>query len=360
MPAGSLAGTSPAPEEAIRPRYRTRAGLAPAAVALVAMLLASPARADLRNDLEEKKQRLASLQAELDARTADWQRAEQELFDLRTEREATEDRIAELRKRVGRTEVRFEDRAREAFMFGADGGAIGAFLDSQDLGELTDRIEFASTVAQGDRDLATDLGVTVDELGRDEERLKELVSEQATKEASLQDRVGELEGAVHDIAAEVDDLRKELSEQQQQQVGLGPVGGPFPTGGSGAIQICPVQGPVSFVDSFGWPRPGGRVHEGIDMISPFGTPVVAVHSGVAERHPNDLGGLAVVLYHDGSSDWTYYAHFSSYGAEGHVSAGTVIGYVGATGDTSTNHLHFEYHPGGGAAVDPYGALLAVC
>jgi murein DD-endopeptidase MepM/ murein hydrolase activator NlpD len=43
-----------------------------------------------------------------------------------------------------------------------------------------------------------------------------------------------------------------------------------------------------------------------------------------------------------------------------VGAGTVIGYVGSTGDTNVNHLHFEYHPGGGSAIDPYGMLLAVC
>jgi murein DD-endopeptidase MepM/ murein hydrolase activator NlpD len=130
--------------------------------------------------------------------------------------------------------------------------------------------------------------------------------------------------------------------------------------GSGAISICPVQGPVSFVDSFGWPRSGGRSHQGIDMMSPYGTPVVATSAGNAVAAPNSLGGNAVILYHSGSADWTYYAHFSSYGTTGQVGAGTVIGYVGSTGNTGVNHLHFEYHPGGGAAINPYGMLLAVC
>ena len=87
-----------------------------------------------------------------------------------------------------------------------------------------------------------------------------------------------------------------------------------------------------------------------------------MHSGTVHRTGSSIGGLGVVVFHDGSSDWTFYTHFDSYGAYGegsHVSAGSTIGYVGNTG-TTVYHLHFEYHPGGGAAINPYTALLGVC
>ncbi len=155
----------------------------------------------------------------------------------------------------------------------------------------------------------------------------------------------------------VQELQSELDAADQRSLGLG--GGVSITG-SGAIQTCPVAGPNSFVDSFGWPRPGGRTHQGIDLIAAYGTPIVAVAPGNARSASSVLGGLGVVVEHDSGGDWTFYAHLSSYAAMGHVSAGTVIGYVGSTGDTSVNHLHFEYHPNGGAAVNPYSALVAVC
>ena len=54
----------------------------------------------------------------------------------------------------------------------------------------------------------------------------------------------------------------------------------------------------------------------------------------------------------GPRGYVYNAHLSSYGTLGSVRAGTVIGYVGATGDATTAHDHLEWHPYGGAAVDP--------
>ena len=137
---------------------------------------------------------------------------------------------------------------------------------------------------QGDEDLATSVAVQSVRLSRERARLTQEAAAQAKAAALLQTQRTSMDARLADLRSTVNDLyQKFQTEQAQLQVGLPPQGGggSFPVTGSGAISTCPVAGPVSFVDSFGWPRPGGRIHEGIDMISPYGTPIVAVHSGNA-------------------------------------------------------------------------------
>jgi murein DD-endopeptidase MepM/ murein hydrolase activator NlpD len=130
---------------------------------------------------------------------------------------------------------------------------------------------------------------------------------------------------------------------------------------AGAGWVCPLQGVYSFSDTWGQPRSGGRSHQGVDMISPRGTPIVAVVDGVAQSKVNTLGGNTVALTGADGNRY-YYAHLDSWAALGQVTAGTIIGYVGDTGNAkfSTPHLHFEIHPAGGAAVNPYATVRNHC
>jgi peptidoglycan LD-endopeptidase LytH len=136
---------------------------------------------------------------------------------------------------------------------------------------------------------------------------------------------------------------------------------PITPPGDGAW-MCPVRGARAFTNDWGQPRSGGRRHQGTDILSPRGTPVVASVSGTVRGTSNRLGGIAYYLTGDDAN--TYYgSHLDSLsGASGRVAQGTVIGYIGDTGNArgGPTHLHFEIHPGGGSAVNPYPTLAANC
>lgn len=96
------------------------------------------------------------------------------------------------------------------------------------------------------------------------------------------------------------------------------------------------------------------------MIAAIGVPVVAVVNGTVSHRDNAVGGLSAFLIAD-NGDYYFYTHLSAYGAGGRVAQGTVIGYVGMTGNATIPHLHFEYHPGGfGNPVNPYPVVRPHC
>jgi murein DD-endopeptidase MepM/ murein hydrolase activator NlpD len=136
--------------------------------------------------------------------------------------------------------------------------------------------------------------------------------------------------------------------------------------------VFPVYGPSSFADTYGAPR--GDVasgwHHGEDIFAPLGTPLLAVADGtVFSVGWNHLGGWRLWL-RDREGNEFYYAHlsaFSPFAVNGrHVRAGTVVGFMGNSGDAVTTpyHLHFEIHPVGrlylgyDGSVRPYEYLMA--
>jgi murein DD-endopeptidase MepM/ murein hydrolase activator NlpD len=114
--------------------------------------------------------------------------------------------------------------------------------------------------------------------------------------------------------------------------------------------VFPVYGPSSFIDSFGAGRADVGWHHGDDIFAPLGAPLLAVADGTLFQVGwNTIGGNRVWLKDERGNEF-YYAHLSAFstlavdGAQ--VKAGTVIGFVGNTGDAQGTpyHLHFEVHP----------------
>ena len=143
--------------------------------------------------------------------------------------------------------------------------------------------------------------------------------------------------------------------------------GSFPGGGGNDYGtypgwMCPTgSAPAPFADTWGAPRSGGRRHQGVDMIGQRGIPVLAVVDGVAEPRTNALGGTTI-WFSGVDGNKYYYAHLDGYAQLGSVKVGTPIGFVGQSGNAqfSIPHLHFEVHPGGGPAVNPYPTVAAHC
>lgn len=130
------------------------------------------------------------------------------------------------------------------------------------------------------------------------------------------------------------------------------------------LDAAPVRGSCRFANSWQATRGGGRLHAGVDLISPAGTPVVAAANGTLSRQWTGAAnsGNAWRLT-TSSGTYFFYAHLASF-ADGlsvgsNVRAGDVIGYVGSTGNAVSPHLHFEIHPNGGGAVNPYSAIWMV-
>jgi murein DD-endopeptidase MepM/ murein hydrolase activator NlpD len=122
--------------------------------------------------------------------------------------------------------------------------------------------------------------------------------------------------------------------------------------------ICPIPG-AAYANDFGAPR-SGHTHEGVDMFAPTGTPELAVVNGDVTYGGGGGGGMGAYIAGDDGNRYVYY-HLSQYvGPARHVTAGEVIGKAGATGDATGPHLHFEIHPFGGPAIDPYPTLQRIC
>lgn len=130
---------------------------------------------------------------------------------------------------------------------------------------------------------------------------------------------------------------------------------------------CPVAGDVSFTDTYGAARSGGRSHEGVDMFAAEGTPLVAVTDGttfLVENVDDDIGGISLWI-RTVSGDTYYYAHndanvVRSSGVS--VRQGDLVAYVGRTGNAAATrpHVHFEIHPGGGSARNPTATVAEAC
>jgi murein DD-endopeptidase MepM/ murein hydrolase activator NlpD len=382
--------------------FRTLTGLLVLGIAL-------PAFAQVTDDDIDRAR------AEVNRLTEDSAQLGQEVIEAYGRQAALNSEIEGLRSsidfaevRMTETQDRLESLAVELYMGSTSGRSLSVLFSASNQ-EYPAGLEYLREASGVDDSVVTQMRVLRDELEGQTARLGDALDEQEALSIELEEKAGTLQtqlvsaqevydGLVVKQQREEEERRRREEEERQRAAEAAAAaaaaatattqpsddsggGGsespdttsppatsppatsaPAPSGGGG---VCPVAGAVSFTDSWGAPRSGGRSHKGVDMIAARGVPIVAIFSGRVQRTSNSsLGGKSVYFVSD-AGDMYYYAHLDDFGdiSSGQsVPAGYVLGYNGSSGNAPSYlpHLHFEYHPGGGSAVNPYSLVRGLC
>ncbi len=315
---------------------------------------------ELTGQVAALRNREAQVQVELDEAEAQLQTEKE---NLRVQRERLERSIKVLRERL------------VAIYKTGEPDTLTVVLESDGFDDVLQRYEYLERIQSQDSSIVSDVRELRNEAKATVDRIQAVRDEIAAKKrelvrtrVSLEQREAELEAARADIKTllsktnehiervegDISDLEGKIQAQLAAASGTTPLpAGPI-RGGSGAL-IWPVDGPI--VSPFGmrW----GRLHAGVDIAVPAGTPIRAAADGtiVLVQSDAESGGYGNFTCVDhGGGLTTCYAHQSSFAiTSGSVSQGDIIGYVGCTGHCYGDHLHFETRVNG-VAQDPMAYL----
>lgn len=231
---------------------------------------------------------------------------------------------------------------------------LSVLLNAASFDEMVTRLEFVRRVNKADADAIEKVESLQAKLTSDRAALEAEKAERESAVASLKKQRDKLQKGLKSKQAEYDRVAAQLNKARGGSSGSTARSMPGPNG-----MVFPVRGANYYSNTWGASRSGGRrSHKGTDIMAARGTPCVAVLSGTVRSKSSGLGGKTIWLTADNGWQF-YYAHLDGYKVtSGRVSAGQVIGTVGDTGNArgGSPHLHFEIHPGGGSAVNPYPYL----
>jgi murein DD-endopeptidase MepM/ murein hydrolase activator NlpD len=315
--------------------------------------------AELETELAEQRAKLERLEARFEQQTRDLERLKQQ---YRLAQQQLEERLVEL----------YQSDETDSF---------GLLLQVQSLGDLLDQLEYFDSIGRQDRAISSELKRLRGEMKIAREKTRDTKAQVAKETDALAAKTAEQIAAKQELEAQQSALASARSQQQGMLVGVrqersedeanlealeaasaelaaqiqaAQSSGSSSTGSgtSSSGFIWPVNGVIT--SGFG-PR-WGRMHSGIDISAPGGTPIRAVAAGrvIVAGWMGGYGNLVVIDHGNGLA--TAYAHQSAiYVGGGSVSQGQTIGAVGSTGNSTGNHLHFEVRVNGNA-VDPMGYL----
>ena len=327
----------------------------------------------LQGDINMLQRRQNRVQAELDAKRA-------ELLEVRGKLEEARERLERLRKELVVAEDALANRLVELYK-ADEPDALTVILQADGFADLLEQTEFLERVSEQDQAIIERVRVLKEEAKKQKDLLAELEQRvEETANAILEQRNQlaqsklELVGSRNELASVRSDRRTTLAEvrnsrmraeehlaslEREQARVTASLQASQPTALAGPIRrgsgslIWPISGPLTSPFGQRW----GRLHAGIDISAPDGTPIRAADSGrvVIAAWTGGYGNYTCIQHTSTMS--TCYAHQSRLGTSqgAAVSQGQVMGYVGNTGNSFGAHLHFEVRING-SPVDPLGYL----
>jgi murein DD-endopeptidase MepM/ murein hydrolase activator NlpD len=325
----------------------------------------------LQGDISTLQARQVKIEADLAAKRAELSRLQE---DLRSERA----RLTRLRARLAESRAALKDRL--VYLYKADEpDLVTVILESEGFADLVTRTEFMTRVSRQDARIvdrvvkakaeATATEKRLDRFEGRQRKVTKIVSQRRLEVLAIKnrlvDRREQAESARTDkrqalvstrtsrkkLESHLASLQKEEQRIQARLAGFSSAPGPIRQG-NGSM-IWPVGG--TFTSPFG--QRWGRLHAGIDIGAPEGTPIRAAMSGkvVLAGWTGGYGNYTCIQH--GGALSTCYGHQSRYATSvgANVSKGDLIGYVGNTGNSTGAHLHFETRVNGNP-VNPMGYL----
>jgi murein DD-endopeptidase MepM/ murein hydrolase activator NlpD len=323
----------------------------------------------LQGEIQATQDRLDRAQSSLD-------RQKNELLEVRDRLEVARDRLARLRSELATARRLLAERLVEIYKSDTP-DALTVVLEADGFEDLLERTEFLERISDQDREItdrvrglrdqAQDQAVELAELEEREQLAAERILRERDQIASAQNQLlssrdqlasarADKQGALAQVRSQKHEALEDLASLEAEQARVagalqGAAPGPIKQG-SGQL-IWPVNGPIASPFGMRW----GRLHAGVDIAVPAGTPIRAADSGnvVLMGWVGGYGNYTCVQHTASMS--TCYAHQSSFATSNgaSVSQGQVIGYVGCTGHCFGDHLHFEVRING-SPVDPMGYL----
>jgi murein DD-endopeptidase MepM/ murein hydrolase activator NlpD len=260
--------------------------------------------------------------------------------------------------------------------------SVDVILGASNLADLVDRLDYVNQVGAADERIATSVGRAKEAARAAREATRKLRGVVAGETRAVRARTEQVRAIRNELVSSRQQLvaarstkrvslvkvraseREEVSEAQALEQVSAALGAQIqaaqsassyspPASRSASGFIWPVSGPVTSPFGMRW----GRMHTGIDIGVPYGTPIRAAASGqvIYAGWMDGYGNLVFIDHGRGIS--TGYAHQSSIAVSNGqaVTQGQVIGYVGCTGHCFGPHLHFEVRVNG-TPVDPLGYL----